>query len=49
MGKDYGLIDSPTVVMEQLVRDQDPLVVVAVKEKGNVCPSKPEISLSDKN
>ena len=48
MGKDTGLIYSPTVVIQQLITDQDPIVVGAVKEKGTVCPSKPKISLSDK-
>lgn len=49
MGEDYGLIYSPTVVIQQLVMDQDPVVAGPVKEKGKACPSKPETSLSDKN
>lgn len=49
MGKGYGLIYSPAAVIQQLVTDQDLDVVGAVKEKGNACLSKPEISLSDKN
>jgi len=49
MGKDYGLIYSLTVAIQQLVRDQNPDVAGAVEEKGNGCPSEPETSLSHKN
>lgn len=45
----YGLIYWLTVVTQQLVRVRDPVVVGAVQEKGDVCPSKPEVSLSNKN
>lgn len=40
MGKGCGLINSLTVVIQQLVRDQDLGVVGAVEEKGDVCPSQ---------
>lgn len=45
MGKGCGLIYSPAVVIQQLVRDRDLTVVGAVEEKGDVCPS--QTSLSD--
>lgn len=43
-GKGCGLIYSPAVVTQQLVRDQDLVVVGAVEEKGDVCPSQSSLS-----
>lgn len=45
MRKGFGLIYCPTAVIQKLVRDQDLIVVGAVEEKSDVCPS--QTSLSD--
>lgn len=43
MGKGCGLIYSPAVVIQQLVRDRDLTVVGAVEEKGGL--SFPDLTI----